>query len=180
MVNKKQNIGELIESLKSGRIQGTVEITIENNGRINKIFIKKSPKDKEQIEDAISRVRLTNVSLRGADFSEMDLSGSDFSRLNLQGANFSYSKIANADFSGSDMGDANLYKASITQTDLSNSYGIKSLASSYVTGSVNLYNIKPSTDAEITNPYDYGATHQNFMPDDKTDISRLLLAKRGY
>jgi hypothetical protein len=82
--------------------------------------------------------------------------------------------------SGSYLSDTNFYKAKITQTDLSNSYGIKSLEGSYMTGSVNLYNVQPSTNGDITNPYDYGATNQEMMPDDKRDISRLLLAKRSY
>ena len=83
--------------------------------------------------------------------------------------------------SGANLTGSDFYKARISQTDMSNSYGIRDMSGSYMTGSVNLYNVEPSTPGPITNPYDYLATRESEMHDDTLDISRLLMGRqRNY
>jgi len=78
------------------------------------------------------------------------------------------------------LSNTNLYKAQISQTDMSGSYGIKSLAGAYTTGSVNLYNVEPSTQSEVTNPYDYYVQKQTTVGDNKSDIGKLFPHRKSY
>ena len=132
-------INELVEKLKVGEIGGTIEITVNNKGRINRVLIKK--KDEPE-EDVAEKVELEKPDLSHADFSEMDVSWSDFSGLDMHEADFSHSTIQYSNLSQTNLEQANFYKAHISKTDISNSYGVN-MQNAYMTGSVNLYNTNP-------------------------------------
>ncbi len=174
-----KTINELIEKLRKGRLSGTIQISIDNKGRLNEIIIRNLG-HAEEIDSNIRKVNLTGNSLRDTNFTGMDISGSDFSGLDIGGSDFSYSRIVGTNLSGSDFGGANFYKARISQSDVANSYGIRSLEGSYMTGSVNLYQPEPEADSPISNPYDELANQPAEMPDDTHDINRILLHKRNY
>ncbi len=174
-----KSINELIEKLRKGKVAGTIQIKVDNNGRLNNIFVRSLSATKE-IEDQIQKVKLKGIKINKLDFSRTNVSGSNFSGLNLTNTNFSYSQIIDTNISNSNLSNSNFYKAQISQTDMSNSYGVKSLAGSYITGSVNLYNTNPSGENKNTNPYDDISQNTNQMLDDTMDISRLLLHKKNY
>ncbi|MFH1642809.1 MAG: pentapeptide repeat-containing protein [Nanoarchaeota archaeon] len=176
-----KNLNDLIENLRNGKITGRLNVEIDNKGKINNLSIKRMD-DQKEIESEIAKVKLKTNALQNVNFSGMNVSGSNFGGLSLEGSNFSYSKIFGSDLSETNLQNANFYRAHISQTNMSNSYGIKSLAHSYLTGSVNLYNVGPSSGSQMTNPYDGIAESQagSGIAEDKTDISRLLIHKRNY
>src|SRR3989338_7795520 len=144
-----ETINELMEQLKEGKIEGSIEIIINNKGKANRILIRKQD---EETESAVKRVQLRKPDLSHADFSGMIVNGSNFSGVDLHEANFSYSAIENANLAGSYLRGAVFYKSSITQSDMSNSFGANTQGA-YITGSVNLYNAQ-SAAVEAPNHYD--------------------------
>lgn len=148
--NGIESINELVERLRLGEIDGTIEITINNKGKINKILIKNKENSKS---DSIKRINLEKPDLANVDLSRTNLSGSDFSGINLRNANLSYSSINNSDLSYTNLKGASLYKTALSQTSLANAQGVDA-SSAYFTGSVNLYNVNPPTERQLSNAYD--------------------------
>ena len=163
MISKKvESINELVDKLRLDEIEGTIEIIINNKGKINRIMIRRQQdKNKRNIEEEIrkakKRIEIREPDLSHADFSNIDLTGSNFSGTDLHEADFSYSNIERSNLSGANLEGANFYKARLSETDLSNAYGVN-VKDSYLTGSVNLYNANEPATA-ITNPYE-GASHE--------------------
>jgi len=178
MQNNSDVINEIIEKLRQGKISGKLQLIIDNQGDINNILIEKLD-DKRSIEAEIEKVKLKGKKLENVDFSNLNLSQSNFSGLSLRGSNFSDSKIINSNMSYTDLNDTNFYKARISQTDMSNSYGVKDLSSAYMTGSVNLYNVQPSG-SPFGASFSEGAFPSDMTPDDMNDINRILIHKKNY
>ena len=156
-----ESINDLIEKLRLGEIDGTIEILINNKGKINRVLIRKQKEEriKKEIKEEIKKVKLSNPDLSHADFSETDLTGSDFSGIDLHEADFSYSRIGDSDLSKTNLRAANFYKTELDHANFSNAYSAD-LRNSYLTGSVNLYNAAPAGESMVTNPYDGGAQQE--------------------
>ena len=142
-----QTINELIERLRLGSIEGSIEIVVNNKGKVNRI---KLSKEKEKSEKK-KTMRLEKPDLSHGDFSGLEVEG-DFDGFDLHESDFSYSKIENSNLSGTNLKKASFYKAFLSQTDLSNTYGVDP-AGSYMVGSVNLYNAGEHHESPVTNPY---------------------------
>lgn len=180
----ENSINELIEKLRLGEIDGTIEVTINNKGRINTIKIKKDKTDASQVAQRV----ITGPNLSGLNVSGMDISDSDFSNTILTDADFSYARIMNANMRGTYLKGSNFYKAALSQTDLSHSYHANT-AGAYLTGSVNFYNAETGPLSGNTNPYDavafgdhdHGEHSTPSFVDDKWDPLRTTpTARRNY
>lgn len=170
-----KSINELIEKLRLREIEGTIEIIINNKGKINKVIIKKQG----EIAEEIRKVKLGTPDLSDINFSNIDVSGSDFSGLNLQRSDFSYSRIENSNLAYTNLHGTNLYKTAISQTNLAHAEGIDA-QNAYLTGSVNLYNVTPSTEGPITNPYggDTSLTDEDEYALHPMDMSKVGTPKK--
>ncbi len=156
MISKDvESINGLIEKLRLGKIEGIIEIVVNNKGNVHTINLKKQ-KEKKQTSKT-KRIELEEPDLSHADLSGMDIKGS-FYGFDLHEVNFSYSRIENSDLSQANLANANFYKAIISQTDMKNAYGINPQGA-YLTGSVDLYDVNPEPSA-ITNPYGDGIPHE--------------------
>ena len=153
-------ISELVEMIRSGKQEGTIEITVNTKGKTNRIIIR-SPGPKEELENSIEQIRkkvtIDGPVVGGIDFSHTNVSGSDFSGLDLRGSNFSYSRVDGSDLSGAYVTGANFYKAHISETNLYRVHGAN-LYGSVLTGSANLYGANEPL-PEIVNPIDAAFSH---------------------
>jgi hypothetical protein len=176
-----ETINELIEKLRLGEVEGTIEITIKNKGKINKVLIKKDSEEGE-IAEEIKRIKLNKPDLSDVDFSGTNIVESDLSGVNLSGANFSYSRIEDSNLSHTNLVGANLYKAVVSQSNLSYSKGLDSYKA-YLTGSVSLYNVMPAGESPITNPYEGDVGEGGHYDEDEyaaspVDMSKVMPKKR--
>lgn len=137
-----KSINELIQQLRIGEINNTIEIVIGKKGDVKKIIIQRKDDGREIVEDKVEDMNKLVVKHEKKDLSHADLSGlrisGDLSGIDLHETNFAYSTIENTNLSYSNMANANLYKAHVSQTDMSHSSGM-SPNRTYMTGSVNLY-----------------------------------------
>ncbi len=149
----KDSLRELVESLRKGRLEGSIEIEMGSEGKINRIVLmprqgssgRRSEGSESEVEESIRKVQFEGPELKGADLSETSISG-DLSGLDLSRANFSYARIEEADMSGANLEGADFRNAELSQTDLSNSRHLNPKGA-YLTGSVNLYNAKEDPSA---------------------------------
>ncbi|MFO8015674.1 MAG: pentapeptide repeat-containing protein [Candidatus Woesearchaeota archaeon] len=140
MPSDTEVINHLVRMLKSGELEGDIEITLKSRGHKGRITIRRkgSEEEKSDVEKSIRKVQLERPSLANADFSGIDLTGSDFSGLDLKQSDFSGAEIKESDFSGAELEGAEFYRARISQSDFSYSRGVD-IKKADVTGSVNLY-----------------------------------------
>jgi uncharacterized protein YjbI with pentapeptide repeats len=171
--NEIRELNLILDKVRSGKIM-SIEIEIEDKDKNRKIKVftqnnntleKKAEKvgkgidenklDKEDHDFFDSKIqekfKLKRPDISHADFSNMTLWNSYMKGLDMHEADFSYSVIGSSDMSYSDMSNANFYKSKISRTDMSKSYD-PNLSSSYMTGSVNLYNTVPKSSG--INPLD--------------------------
>jgi len=64
-----KTINELIEKLRQGKIAGTIQIKVDNKGRLNNIFVRNLNAQKE-IEDQIEKVKLKGKTWIKSTFQE--------------------------------------------------------------------------------------------------------------
>jgi uncharacterized protein YjbI with pentapeptide repeats len=159
-------LNELIEKIRSGALEGTLEITVTHNGKENKILVKSIKQEPSvEINEQVNNIQKQNVNLekpeiKNIDFSRLNLAGSNFSGMVFENVNFSYARFEYSNLSNTDLTNANFYKASLSRTDMSNAYGVQ-IGSAYVTGSVNFYNTHFSNQSSGINPLDANRMREN-------------------
>ena len=149
-----ETLNELLEKLRLGEIEGTVEIRITSKGKLSRIIVKRKDEKevdtKEEITHKVIELQLKKPELQ-VDVSHLEVEA-HIPGFDLHGSNFTYSKVINSDLLYNNLKDVPFYKAFISQSNVSSAYGLN-LDRAYATGSVNLYNTQSSV-PEIVNPLD--------------------------
>ena len=145
-------LGDFIKLVEAKDVATILELLQEDKEKWNSLItgfqkeLGKRDNDKRLMID-LSNVNLSGKDLKGRILSKVDLSGADLSETDLSETDLSNSDLSRADITNSDLSDTNLYatdiyKAQISQTDMhgANTYAMKNIDKSYITGSVNLFN----------------------------------------
>ena len=122
MGDEFSSLNELIDSLRAGELEGTIELTVRTNGRENKVFIRTKSNRKNTTTNVAIQSPIKGISFAGFDLSGSDLSGTE---------------IIASNFRGSDLNGVSFSKSKVSESDFSFAYNVNPQGA-YLTGSVNL------------------------------------------
>ena len=152
--NQIKSLHDLLEKLRLGKIEGTVEIRITTKGKVSTVFVKSKENTHEhpeaEITHRIIELQQERPELK-ADFSHLEVQA-DAPGLDFHESNFSYTRLLESNLPYAHFNGAPFYKAIISQSNISHASGLN-MDGAYLTGSVNLYNAH-SMIPDIVNPLD--------------------------